>query len=151
MPKFKTAYGEKLHPSQDFDHTKITFTKAGKKYNIYDVIQTAREDTELYPTLEKYGMIPNVENAEQFCKNRGNAFFAEFSETMDKRDVHELNKKSEEMWLDLPREVREIFHNDKEEFMTTGLEWWDKTQKALLEKEAEMIKNTEGVTNNEQK
>ena len=148
--KFKTAYGEHLHPAQEFDHKKISFKRAGKDINIYDLIQASREDTEIYPTLEKYGMTPNVETAAEFFKNRAQGFFAEFDKTMNLRDFHELQQRAENMWKDLPREVREQFHNDREEFMTEGVEWWNKeVERAAQEVEAEQ--QAQGVTNNEQK
>lgn len=145
MPKFKTAYGEHLHPAQEFDHKKISFRRAGKNINIYDLIQASREDTEIYPTLEKYGMIPSIETAEQFFKDRAKGFFAEFEETMNLRDFHELQKGANDMWLDLPREVREQFHNDKEEFMTEGINWWNKELKKMEEAAKAQTQVNEGA------
>lgn len=150
--KFRTAYGEKLHPAQEFDHKKISFKRAGQKINIYDLIQASREDTEIYPTLEKYGMLPSIETAEQFMANRAKGFFAEFEKTMDKRDFHELQIKAEESWKSLPREIREKFHNNREEFMNEGLEWYNaELKKAQDQAEFNKIVNEQGAEQDEPK
>ena len=46
---------ERKRMAQDFNKEEITVTKAGKEINVYNFIQENREDTEIYPTLEKYG------------------------------------------------------------------------------------------------
>lgn len=145
--KFQTAYSGKISPSQDFNHKKITFRKAGKDINIYDLTQAGREDTEIYPTLEKYGILPSVETAAQFLANRAGGFYAEFEQMMDLRDFHEIRQRSNEMWQDLPQEIRDKFHNDKEEFMNEGLDWL----KAQMQPKEEVKEVKQTEANNEQK
>ena len=51
---------ERKRMAQDFNKEEITVTKAGKEINVYNFIQESREDTEIYPTLEKYGCIDRM-------------------------------------------------------------------------------------------
>lgn len=146
VTKFRTAYGEKLKVGKDFDHTKIFFKRAGQKVNIYDLIQAGREDTEIYPTLEKYGIVPSINSAAEFFKNNGKGFYAEFEKTMNNRDYHELMQGATEQWENLPLSIREKFHNNKEEFMTNGLEWLDSELKKI-----ERIQNAANQPNDEKK
>lgn len=93
--------------------------KAGEKINIYDQIQAATEDTDIYQTLEKYGSIKPLEVDKK-------ALYAEFNELLDKRDLHNQEIKAQNMWDKLPYKVREQFHNDKLEFMENGQKWLEK-------------------------
>lgn len=118
MAKFR-KWGDRNRTQQEFDITKNFFMKAGEKINIYDQIQAATEDTEIYQTLEKYGSIKPLEVDKK-------ALYAEFEKLIDKRDLHEQEIQAKNMWDKLPYKVREQFHNDKLEFMENGQKWLEK-------------------------
>lgn len=102
---------------QSFDRENIYITKAGVKYNVYDKIQEAREDTEIYPTLEKYGCIEGHMMADN------EKMFADFTEFRDLRTMKDQQIKADEMFYALPLEVRQKFNNDKNVFMRDGEKW----------------------------
>lgn len=102
--------------SQDFDREKITIKKAGIEYNVYDKIQEAREDTEIYPTLEKYGCLDRLQlDAEKM--------YGDFTAFKDLRTMKDQQIKAEEMFYQLPLEVRQHFNNDMSLFMKDGEKW----------------------------
>ena len=122
---------------QSFDKEKITIKKAGKEYNVYDMIQEARVDTEIYPTLEKYGCLDKI-----ICEPSG--VYADLREAMDLRSIYDQQKKAEELWYQLPLEVRKDFDHSPKKFAENGLEYF--RQKAEAEKKAAEVNNT--TTNN---
>lgn len=130
---------------QDFDKENITFVKAGKKYNVYDLIQEGREDTEIYPTLEKYGCIDRLRlNTEEvYADVRG---LHSLRNSMDK-----VNK-ANEIWLNLPVETRAEFNHSKREFVERGEKWLkDKIDAAEAAKKAQIEVPAEPVVKQEVK
>lgn len=131
--------------AQTFDPKKNVINKKGQKINLYDFIQENREDTELYPTLEKYGCIDKI----IIDKPK---VYAEFKQLMGLREMHEQEKRANELWEALPFDIRKEFANDKLNFMQNG-ENWLKTKIADEQKAAKadqiQIKPTE--VKNEQK
>lgn len=107
--------------------------RAGKEIHVRDWIDSGREDTELYPTLEKYGSIERmIVDKEQV--------FGDLTAIKGLRDIIEQQKAAEDMWAGLPLEFRKEFLNDKTEFMRNGLDYLKKKidaekKKAELEKE----------------
>lgn len=141
MDKFKFITDRKRH-AQDFDKDNISLTKAGKTYNVYEAIQMAREDTEIYPTLEKYGCIDklqlDVKNAEQYYQDLRNI--------KDLRGMIDQQREAQTLWEALPLEVRQEFGHSMNEFSQKGEQWLQNKIKELSnnqEKESEV--------NNEQK
>ena len=110
---------------QYFDKDTITITMSGKTYNMYDSIQEAREDTEIYPTLEKYGCLdPIMVNKEQmYLDLRG--------WKTDARSLTEMTMKADEMWNKLPHDIKAKFENNRDIFMRDGEKWL----KSEIEKE----------------
>lgn len=102
--------------AQSFDKNSITLTKAGKTYNVYDKIQENREDTEIYPTLEKYGCIDRMMLDAQ-------GVYADFQEFKGLREMKEQQIKADEMFYNLPLDIRIKFQNDKNLFMRYGEKW----------------------------
>lgn len=136
-------YGEHREVKQDFDIKNTFIEQAGEKINIYDKIQAATEDTDIYQTLEKYGSLKPIElNAE--------GVFAEFEKTMSKRDVEEQQKAADNMWSKLPLKVREQFNNNKYEFLTNGQKWLQK-QIEEQQKKVELSETKISQETNEQK
>lgn len=134
---------ERTRMAQSFDKDKITLTKAGKTFNVYDKIQENREDTEIYPTLEKYGCIDRM-----MLNTQG--VYADFQEFKGLREMKEQQIKADEMFYNLPLDVRIQFQNDKNLFMRDG-EKWIKEKIDAAEKEAkhiaELSKSTENIKN----
>lgn len=115
--KFRISNGERIRKQQTFDPKKIFVEKCGQKINVYDSIQEASVDTDLYKTLEKYGSIeplmnPNLQQIEQ-----------DFEEYETLMTLHEKIEKAENMWLKLDAGVKEKFHNNKNEFVEKGKQW----------------------------
>lgn len=115
MVKFKPII-ERTRMAQTFDKDTITLTKAGKTFNVYDKIQENREDTEIYPTLEKYGCIDRM-----MLDTQG--VYADFQEFKGLREMKEQQIKAEQMFNSLPLDVRIQFQNDKNLFMRDGEKW----------------------------
>lgn len=109
--------------SQSFDKSKISLTKAGKTFNVYDKIQEAREDTEIYPTLEKYGCIDRM-----MLDTQG--VYADFTSFKGLREMKDQQKMADQMFYNLPLETRKVFNNDKNVFMRDGQKWLKEKIKA---------------------
>lgn len=103
---------EKPKP-QEFGNPKII--RAGQELDVREWIDTGREDTELYETLEKYGSIERIViNKEQV--------FGDLTKVMDLRDSIEQMKQADNLWNSLPLDFRKEFLNDKNEFIRNGME-----------------------------
>lgn len=116
--------------SQTFDKEKIVLKKAGETINVYDYIQSNREDTELKPTLEKYGCIP-TQNIDL------NKTAGDFTQLNDMRTMLEQQKKAVEMWNGLPIDVRQSFNNNINDFVENGEKW---VQNKIKEAKQEELK-----------
>lgn len=105
--------------AQNFDKDNISITKAGKTYNVYESIQEAREDTEIYPTLERYGCIDrmqlNIQDTEKY--------YQDIRELKDLRGTLDQQIKATEMWNALPLDVRAQFGHSMNEFTIKGEAW----------------------------
>lgn len=131
--------------NQDFDKEKITLTKAGVTFNVYDKIQEAREDTEIIPTLKKYGCIPvqTVDN---------NSMYQNFTDAQDLRGVLDRKIAAENAFYQLPVEVRREFDHNIDRFMKEGKEYI----KNRIEKEKEQnvvtkpVEQTQNTVSGEQ-
>ena len=99
---------------QTFDRKKITVTMAGNTMNVYDRIQEAREDTEIIPTLEKYGCI------EGHMQVDPKKMYADFTGLTDLRGVLDAKIQAENLFYSLPLEEREHFNNDINQFTKNG-------------------------------
>lgn len=109
--------------AQAFDKSKIVLTKAGKTFNVYDKIQEAKEDTEIYPTLEKYGCIDRMMLDTQ-------RVYTDFTAFKGLREIKDQQKMADQMFNNLPLETRKIFNNDKNVFMRDGEKWLKEKIKA---------------------
>lgn len=117
-PKFKFLDWRE-RKAQKFDKSKIMLTKAGKTYNIYDKIQEGREDTEIYPTLEKYGCIDRM-----MLDTQG--VYADFQNFNDLRDLKDQQNLATNMFYNLPVETRKEFNNNINTFIKEGENWLKK-------------------------
>lgn len=98
---------------QTFDKNSIVLHKKGKTFNVYDWIQENREDTEIEPTLKKYGCIP-----QEMLNKQG--IYDDFTVYGDLRGVQEQMKKAKEMFYSLPLETRLNFNNNIDTFVKEG-------------------------------
>lgn len=131
MEKSKFAIHERgKRFQQTYDPDTIEIEKAGVKINVYEFIQESREDTEIYPTLEKYGSLKRMELDTE-------GVYGDFREIKDLRSVYEQQKAADNMWLNLPIEVRKEFGHSKSEFMEKGENWLK--NKIELKKEQTVI------------
>lgn len=128
MIKFNYDEKTRERKQQDFDRKNIHWIKNGEKVNVYDFIQEGREDTEIYPTLEKYGSIKRMELDTP-------AVYQQFEKINDLRDHLEQQKQAENMWNALPLEIRQQFNNDRYEFMNNGMQWLEKRLEQIKAKE----------------
>ena len=139
--------------AQNYDRTKIEITKAGKTYNLYDSIQAQREDTEIYPTLEKYGNLDVMRRTP--IEN-----YEEFNTAINMQDLLMQDKHLEEIFDNLSSEDRKEFNNNFYEFKQKGLKYFTKKaqkeieQRQKLREEEDKKRNQPikvEVTNNETK
>lgn len=106
-----SAMETKKTKGQKFGNPKLI--KCGKEFDVREWINSGREDTEIYPTLEKYGCIDRM-------KLDVEGVFGDFTEMKDMRSLIEQAQKADEMWHNLPMEVREHFQNNKQLFVEGG-------------------------------
>lgn len=119
---------------QNFDKEKITIKIKGKDINVYDMIQESREDTEIYPTLEKYGCIDKIK------LNRESVYtdWTELQKMQGLRGIKDQQIAAENMFYNLPKEIRKEFDNNINKFTKEAEEFVNK-----LKSEDEKIKNLE--------
>lgn len=101
---------------QTFDPEKNVINKKGQMINLYDFIQENREDTEIYPTLEKYGCLDKIVVDKP-------KIYADFQELMGLRDMHDQERTAQKLWESLPIDIRKEFGNDRLNFMQHGEKW----------------------------
>lgn len=95
---------------------KPTFVKYGKEYDIQEYIEAGREDTEIYPTLAKYGCLTPLERTPS-------EIYGDFREYNDLRSTIEKGRKIKDMWDQMPTDIKNEFNNDMNEFIDKGQEW----------------------------
>lgn len=125
---------ERHRCQQSFDKDKIFIKRGGKMLNLYQMIQEGREDTEIEPTLKKYGCI------EGHIAVDNNKILADFTEIEDFRGVNDKAIKAKEMFYDLPLDIRQQFNNNLNTFTKEGKNWVEKRIKEEL-KAKEQLNN----------
>lgn len=133
--------------TQHFDKDNIFIVQAGQKINIYDMIQANREDTEIYAIMDKYGTTKPLEN--EYVKGKlgvdTEKVYGEF-QNINLMDAQNALIATENIWQQMPLDIRNQFGNSKTEFLARG-EKWAKEQndlrKAQLAKEQETTKTEE--------
>lgn len=113
--KFKPIIKRNSKP-QSFDRTKIFVEKQGKKINCYDAIQEAREDTEIYEVLNKYGSYPD-----KLLDAKG--AYADFTTFEGMRELKDQQMQAENMFYNLPIKIRQQFNNNIHTFIKEGKGW----------------------------
>lgn len=147
MTKFRKR-GCRERMAQDFDREKITMKRAFGEINVYDFIQSGRDDTEVYPTLEKYGSIDRLKK--DLTEEQQKALYQDFTiiqEMGDYRGVKDYQIKANKMFYELPLEIRKEFENDINKFTKNGAQWLKKKiEEAEAKKQAEA--QAQAQTNN---
>lgn len=110
---------KRVRKAQYYDKDNIFIEMRGQKINVYQMIQEAREDTEIIPTLEKYGCIEKLGLDPQKVYTD----MKELSDITDLRQIYQAKEKADKLWKQLPIEVREKFNNNAHEFMKNGQKW----------------------------
>lgn len=138
-------------PGQVFDKD-ITFKLGGKEQKIYEYTQAAREDTEIYPVLEKYGCIDKI-------KRDVADIYGDAKVMKDLRGTFEDMKKADEIWNGIPLEIRQKFDNNRDKFIKDGMKWAEtevkkreetaKKAKEILEAQAAKQQQSKGNLTNE--
>lgn len=120
MTEFNFLKNRGNSKGQEFNKDEIFVIKAGKKINCYEEIQNNREDTEIYPTLEKYGCLDRM----QLSIQDATALYADLTgQKFELRDMINQQKKADEMWENLPLDTRREFNHSKQEFLNNGAKW----------------------------
>lgn len=114
---------------------KPTFEKYGKELDIQEYIEAGREDTEIYPTLEKYGCLARMERT-------AGEIYGDFTEYNDLRGNLEKAKKIKDMWNQMDTKVKNEFNNDMNEFVDRGMEWAKKKVQEEIANQETIVKPT---------
>ncbi len=143
MTEFNFLKNRGNSKGQDFNKDEIFVIKAGKKINCYEEIQKNRDDTEIYPTLEKYGCLERM----QLTVNDAESLYADLTgQKFELRDILNQQKKANEMWENLPLDVRREFNHSKKEFLTKGKEWLKNKIETAKKADEELKKTQPTVT-----
>lgn len=124
----------KTKPSKGQEFGEPTFIKHGKEIKVHDFIQEGREDTEIYPTLEKYGSIKKMQTESELV-------FGDATQIKDLAGAMKIVEEGQKRWQAMSLEDRLIFGNDKERFINEGEQW----VKNKIEKIKQEIKAKEEV------
>lgn len=107
-----------------FNKDKIFVERQGKKINVNDWIQEGREDTEIYPTLEKYNCAPSIAAAASVMgKTQAEEMYGEIQTINGLRGAIEQAEAAKQMWERLPLNIRAQFGNNSKEFAAKGEAW----------------------------
>lgn len=93
-----------------------TWVKYGKTEKVQDYIEANKTDTEIYECLEKYGCLKPLEMDYQ-------GVYGDFTEMNDMRSLMDKMHKANEMWKQVPADIKKEFNNDIHEFTDRGMEW----------------------------
>lgn len=114
--------GERHPQQQEFDRKKITLTKAGETYNVYDAIQAANVDTDIYEVLKKYHC--TTDQAVEYMQNKGGikGVYQDIVELQNKAqnlaDIFEIQQEAQMKFDLLPVEIKQKYGNNLSEFLT---------------------------------
>lgn len=137
-------YGDRDRKQQAFDKEKITITKAGVTVNVYDQIQAANVDTNIYEVMKKYHL--NEDEAVQFLQEKGGeqGIFQDIralqENIKDIGDVMQTAQKAQEMFENLPNEVKQKYGNNLVNF-------FHEQKKKQVEEKTDKTDQVEGVNN----
>lgn len=96
-----------------------TWVKYGKEEKVQDYIEANKTDTEIYECLEKYGCLKPLEMDYE-------GRYDDFTAMNDLRSSLDKKIAAENMWKQIPAEIKKQFNNDMHEFVDRGAEWLKK-------------------------
>ena len=123
-------YGDNKRTQQKFNKD-ITFIKYGKPIKIYDFIQESANETDIYKNLEKYG---SIENALAIMNRIRPQIMGDFEKLEDLRSIEEKRIQVENIWNQLPVEMKDKFNNNISDFMDNGYKFFKEMEQAEIEK-----------------
>lgn len=129
--KFR-KFGDRTSAQQFFDKTKIVITKYGKKINVYDAIQEANKNTDIYEVMHRYG--ESEQNAIERMKKTAQAQYGDFTNANSLRNIQDKMIETRNIYNSLPRETKKEFNNNYYEFLQNGEKYFK--EKYLEEKKA---------------
>lgn len=100
------------------------------------MIQEGRDDTEIIPTLQKYGCLEGhigIDNSKMF---------GDFTQLTDLRGVLDAKNKAEDMFYALPLDIRQDFNNNINDFTKNGAKYF---AKKMEEEQAKLKQKQEPV------
>lgn len=126
-----TKYAESLNPRENRKKTKFGNPKiimGGKQQDLRRMINENAKDTKIYEQIDKYGLNPisepTVEEAiTDWTQLAGNL-----------RDSIEKGMEAKRQWGKLPKEIRQNFNNDINEFMVNGPNWMKQQYENMIKK-----------------
>lgn len=95
-----------------------TWVKYGKTERVQDYIEANKTDTEIYECLKKYGCLKPLEMDYE-------GMYGDFTKLADLRGSLDRMHQANEMWRQVPAEIKKEFNNDIHEFVDRGMEWID--------------------------
>lgn len=148
--KFRTAYDKTVEYSQKFDREKMNFIQGGIEYNRFDKIQEANKDLNIYDVLKKYNLSDDLCTAEAYLNNLNGpkgtiADITALQEFAHAGEMLEYAKRANQMFMNLPIELRQKFDNNAELFIKEGPKYLQDLINAKQPKQQEPIK--EDTTN----
>lgn len=129
---------------QRYNKDTISIIKAGKRINVYDMIQANNVDTDIYKVAAKYGMVNReMECAQTYMQHNAVQLAEELQEYTDLRGVMDRQIKAKQLWEGLPLELRAKFNNDIYQFMDNGPKWIQNEIQRLQQPKTEVKKTNE--------
>ena len=113
---------------------KEIWIRCGEEIDVDKFIQENREDTELIPALGKYGCIPQ-------SLLDTNKVYGDLMNIKNLKDQFEIMNKTEELFYNLPIDVRREFNNNIKEFIKNGKSYLENKIKQE-QKPTEPVKET---------
>lgn len=122
----KNAKERSQNCMQDFTKSKEEYkiTQYGETYPMYDFIQDNRVDTEIIPTLEKYGVAKGMEKLKRYDPENAEKYYGDFRSIKGNfRNLLDQKIAAEKMWKSLPLNLRAKFGHSQKEFLEKGEKW----------------------------
>lgn len=140
--------GDIRNAAQSFDREKIFVTKGGHKFNVYDMIQEANVDTDIYEVMKKYHCMEDEAIEIMQAKGGIKGVYGEFVELQESitgfADIQRVQQRAEQMFNELPVDIRQKYGHNLEKFLD-DVEVWKKQQQVIKPAQPE------GATTNESK
>lgn len=117
--KFATTYdpNDSKNYYQEWDREKIEITKSGQTYNVYDAIQAASVDTDIYEVLEKYNCLTPITRPTQ-------AIYGDFRNAMSLKNICDQQIEIQKIFDALPIQEKALFGNDIKNYIENGEQYY---------------------------